>query len=253
MSSHPSIAVQITASSTIFDLYQTEPLTIRLNLTLRHTRPITFLKRYTGLFDGKILHEGGLTFTNTTTGQQAPRNRIDLCYMGARDGISWAARNDYVTLYPGRDHVIEHAIHPMNGPSMRASTAHRSKYMPLLALAGLVGFEDKQTYNIGINDVAVVNEWIESTIWEMLGWQMLGWKPERKREKIGYTVVTTASFAVRRDKANEPVDEPWPEPAMPRNTEDKVPALVLPAKYQGPEECSAALLEQSRRYLENRG
>jgi hypothetical protein len=253
MSGHPSIAVKITASAPTFNLYQSEPLTIRLTLNLAHRRPITFLKRYTGLFDGKIFHEGGLTFTNTATGQYATRNRIDLCYMGACDCISWAIRSDYITLYPGRDHVIEHAIHPMNSPNKRANTERWSKHMPLLALAGLAGFENGQTYKIGVSDEAVVNEWIEGTIWEILGWQMLGWTPEGKREKIEYTVIEAASLKVRRDKADEPVEEPWPEPAKLNTAEQTMPALTLPVKYQRPEDCAEELSEQSRRCLENRG
>jgi hypothetical protein len=154
---------------------------------------------------------------------------------------------------PGRDHVIEHAIHPMNSPNKRANTERWSKHMPLLALAGLAGFENGQTYKIGVSDEAVVNEWIEGTIWEILGWQMLGWTPEGKREKIEYTVIEAASLKVRRDKADEPVEEPWPEPAKLNTAEQTMPALTLPVKYQRPEDCAEELSEQSRRCLENRG
>jgi hypothetical protein len=227
MSNHPTIAVKITTSSSTFDLYQTEPLTIRLALKLTHHRPITFLKRYTGLFDGKIFHNGGLTFTNTATGQEASRNRIDICCMGARDGISWATRSGYVTLYPGQAHIIKHDIDPMNSPSMRASREHwSSRSISLLELTGLASFEDAQTYEVGVSEEAVVHEWIEGSISEILVWQMLGWKPEKRRERVGYTVFETASFEVQRSEADDVAAEPEPEPVEDCSAEE-VPDLVL--------------------------
>jgi hypothetical protein len=158
MSNILSIIVKITTSASIFDLCQTELLIIHLTLGITYHRPITFLKRYTGLFDGKILNDRGLTFTNTANDQQVPRNRADLCYMGAHDGISWASRGDFVTLYPGRAHVVECAIHAINSPNMRAHDEHWSKYMPLLAMAELAGFEDRQMYEVGVSEEAVVHE-----------------------------------------------------------------------------------------------
>jgi hypothetical protein len=227
MSSPPTIAVKITTSSSTFDLYQTKPLTVRLALTLTHHRPITFPKRYTGLFDGKILHKGGLTFTNTATGQEASRNRIDICYMGASDGVFWATRSGYVTLYPSKAHIIECDIDPMNSPNMRASREHwKCRYIPLLDMVGIASFEDAQTYEVGVSEEAVVHGWFEGSISELLVWQMLRWKPEEKREKIGYTVVEAASFEVQRSGADDVAAEPEPEPVQDCSQED-LPVLVL--------------------------
>jgi hypothetical protein len=227
MSSPPTIAVKITTSSSTFDLYQTVPLTIRLALTLTHNRPITFLKQYTGLFDGKIFHRGGLTFTNTTTGQEASRNTIDICYFSAHEVISWATKSGYVTLYPGQAHIIERHIDPMNSPNLRASRERwGSRYISILGMSGLASFENAQTYEVGISEEAVVHGWFEGSISEILVWQMLGWKPEEKRQRIGYTVVETASFEVQRSEADDLAAEPEPELVEDCSPEE-VPVLVL--------------------------
>jgi hypothetical protein len=229
MSTHPTIAVKITTSSSTFDLYHTESLTISLALTLTHRRPITFLKRYTGLFDGKIFHTGGLTFTNTATGHESSRNRIDICYMGARDGISWATKSGYITLYPGQAHTIERDIDPMNSPNKRAAREHwRSRYISFLDMSGLASFEYAQTYEVGVSEEAVVHGWFEGSISEILVWQMLGWTPEEKREVIGYTVVEAASFEVHRFKPDDIAVELEPEPEPVEDCSPKeVPVLVL--------------------------
>jgi hypothetical protein len=225
MSSHPAIAVKITTSVPVFDIYQIKPLTIRIAFTLTYNRPITLLKRYTGLFDGKILHKGGLTFTNTATGQQVSRNTSDICYMGAREGIFWTTRSEYVTLYPGKAHIIQRDIYPMNSPNMRA---HKEgwKSISLLEKAGLAGFGDAQTYEVGVSEKAVVHEWIEGSISEILVWQMLGWPPQQRREMIGYTVTDSVSFAVQRFEDETIAAEPESEP-VDNCSPEEVPILVL--------------------------
>ncbi|CAG5158524.1 uncharacterized protein ALTATR162_LOCUS5123 [Alternaria atra] len=103
----PTIDVAITVSPGVFDIDGSTNLNISLSLTLRHDKPITLYKRYTSLFDGKILRASGFTFTDIDTGQQMPRNRRDMYYLDSEGEISWATRRGYVTLYPGERHVLE--------------------------------------------------------------------------------------------------------------------------------------------------
>ncbi|KAF1844986.1 uncharacterized protein K460DRAFT_365903 [Cucurbitaria berberidis CBS 394.84] len=208
----PSIVVRLSTSSLVFDLSQPTPFTITLGLTLDYTAPITFRKIYTGLFDGKLLHEGGLTFTNAATGQHLPRNTIDICYRSDHEhcGPTWATRSDYVTLYPGREYVIERTINPVKVKFLSAGingekgdTRHEG-----LKWYGLWGFEDKARYQIGVSDAAVVKEWIEGSIWEILGWQILRGTPQMKRELIRYTVHDSGLFEIRRPDTDGSLN--WP-------------------------------------------
>ncbi|CAO2655493.1 Nn.00g042960.m01.CDS01 [Neocucurbitaria sp. VM-36] len=195
------IVVHITTSSSVFDLSQPATFKIALSLTLKHASPITFVTRYTSLFDGKLLHQGGLTFTNRATGQQVLRNTLDICYLldsGDR-GPSWTTRSEYVTLYPDREHIINVMISPVKRKSPRPDNHFKKNGVPCESPKwfGLWGFENKQTYEIGISEVAAVKERIEGSIWEILGWQMLGWTPEWKRDEIRYTVLEPAIFKVK--------------------------------------------------------
>ena len=55
-----------------------------------------------GLFDGKELYQGGLTFTNTATGLRVPRDVLFLCwpFPFGKEELSWATRDYYATLHP---------------------------------------------------------------------------------------------------------------------------------------------------------
>jgi hypothetical protein len=68
MTSLPTIDIAITISPGVFGIDGSTNLNIRLSLTLRHDKPIILYKRYTSLFDGKILRASGLTFTDIDTG-----------------------------------------------------------------------------------------------------------------------------------------------------------------------------------------
>ena len=202
MAGLPTIDVVITASPAVFDIDGSTELSIRLNLTLRHDRPITLYKRETRLFDGKILHAQGLTFTDTKTGQHVPRNTINICYFESEGGISWATRCNYVTLYPGQTHVIETRIIPWDadGREKTSSTNDTS----CLRWIRFAGFKDGHTYRIGIANDAVVDKWLEGSIWGILGWQKVGWAPKTVRADIRYRVVESTEFTIKRSDAQEP-------------------------------------------------
>ena len=202
MASLPAIDVVITASPAVFDIDGSTELSFRLNLTLRHDRPITLYKRETSLFDGKILHAQGLTFTDTKTGQHVPCNTINICYFESEGGISWATRCNYVTLYPGQTHVIETRIIPWDADGReKTSSTNDTSWLRTIRFAG---FKDGHTYRVGIANDAVVDKWLEGSIWGILGWQKLGWVPKTVRADIRYTVVESMTFTIKRSDAPEP-------------------------------------------------
>jgi hypothetical protein len=196
----PTIDVSIAASPAVFDIDGFSHLKIRLSLTLRHDRPITLHKRNTSLFDRKIIHDPGLTFTDIETGQQVPRNTIDICYFDNEGEISWATRRGYVTLYPGREHIVEKGFAPWGATEGEKKSSAASH----LRWIRFAGFKDGQTYRIGISDEAVVGQWLQGTIWEILGWQMLGWVPTTEHANIPYMVVDSSVFTIKRADADVP-------------------------------------------------
>jgi len=178
---------------------------------------VTFIRRYNGLFDGKILYQGGLTFTNIATAKQVPRNAINICYMDdTGQGLAWATRHEYITLYPGKEHIIERSINPMHNRRKTADEANPEKIIsddsdaPTANIKwyGVGGFEDGQTYRIGISEDATISEWLQGSIWEILGWQILGWKAKPRSEKISYIVRDSCAFLLRRPDTDGSLD--WP-------------------------------------------
>ncbi|OWY46786.1 hypothetical protein AA0119_g9230 [Alternaria tenuissima] len=205
MASLPAIDVVITASPAVFDIDGSTELSIWLNLTLRHDRPITLYKRETSLFNGKILHAQGLTFNDTKTGQHVPRNTIDICTFQSEGGISWATRCNYITLYPGQTHVIETRIVPWNADGReKTSSTNDTSYLRWIRFAG---FKDGHTYRIGIANDAVVDQWLEGSIWGILGWQKLGSAPATVRANVRFTLDKTSTFTIKRADADEPPED----------------------------------------------
>lgn len=204
----PFIKVTIKTSSAEFDLSQPTPFAITLGLTLEWLCPVTLNKRYSGLFDGKILHQGGLTFTDVATGRQVPRDTIDMCYGDdSGQGISWANRNDYMTLYPGREHIIERYIGPINRPPALATQNRKNKAFgmkgdddaqPTFGWHALRGFENDQTYRIDVSNEAYIEDWLEGSKWSILRWKMIGWSPGKPRDNLDFVVTSGAVVKIRR-------------------------------------------------------
>jgi len=200
MASSPAIDVIITSSPDVFDIDGHTDLSIRLSLTLRHDKPITLYKRETSLFDGKILHDGGLTFTDVETGQRVPRSTLNICYFSS-ESFSWATRSQYVTLHPGKQHVIHTGFTPLS-TSGREKTDPGESWVRSLKFAG---FKDGQTCRMGISENAFVKDWFEGTVWELLGWQVLGWAPTTVHTRISYRVVESSVVTIKRLEADDDI------------------------------------------------
>jgi hypothetical protein len=198
MASPPAIDVAVAASPAVFDIDGPTDLNIHLSLTLNHDRPITLSRVYASLFDGKILHHPGLTFTNVETGQCVPRNRLDICYF-ASTRLSWTTRRSYVTLYPGKQHVIHTSFAPRRAG--RRDGKHPAAWF--VESLRFDGFKDGQTYHIGISEEALVRNWFKGTFWEMLAWQTLGWAPRTMCTNIRYKVVESSAFTIKRPEEED--------------------------------------------------
>lgn len=62
----------------------------------------------------------------------------------------------------------------------------------------VAGFEDGQTYDIGISEEARVNEWIMGTLEGILEMGKSCLKQSVRREVLGFEVRETTSFEVKR-------------------------------------------------------
>jgi hypothetical protein len=209
MTTSPSITVKITASSPVFDLSRATPFTITLALCNQHTTSITFLKWYAGLFDGKLLWEGGLVFTNVITNKRVSRATIDICRFGSNsDGIPISATaSEYVTLFPGEEHIIKTTFTPKQGKAGDGTeTVENGPLPPGMAWFGVAGFEDSNVYEVGVSEEAVVKEWFEGSIEEVVKQRELGRKVERREDKIRYTVIEPCTFELKRPDADGSLD-----------------------------------------------
>jgi hypothetical protein len=216
MHHHPSIAVSIATSSPVLDLSKHDPFTITITITLDYPYPITFDKRFTSLFDGKALYEGGLSITNTSTKEQLARNSLSVCYdTSDEDGTpSEQSKDDFTTLFPGKDRQISVDIKPFELPVCPTSgfmdERLAEKQMPKKAWkwSNVSNLEDGQSYELGVSQEAVVRRWFQGSVAGVLEMKRLGLKPSIKNDVVRFTVRDTARFAVRRPDKDGSLN--WP-------------------------------------------
>ena len=101
------IEVQISTSPRVLDLESVGPFEITIELSLVHDAPISFPKQASTLFNGHILHAGGLTFTDVATGKSIPRNTRDLCGASCDTVLTAETEKRFVTLHPGESYTIQ--------------------------------------------------------------------------------------------------------------------------------------------------
>jgi hypothetical protein len=54
---------------------------------------------------------------------------------------------------------------------------------------------------------AVVDQWLEGSIWGILGWQKLGSAPATVRANVRFTLDKTSTFTIKRADADEPPED----------------------------------------------
>lgn len=193
----PTITVRIVASSSTFDLSDSTGFTFNLTFTLEYKCAITFDKRFAGLFNGNVLYQDGLTFADTTTSSLVPRNQRNLCYMSSNcDGTPCdECKDGFFTLIPGQEHTIQIAFKPIPG---------KTKWW------NVEGFEDGHTYKIGISDEAVVKNWLQGSLSELLEMKAQNRKPEIKRDSVKFVLAETTTFRVSRPDEDGSLNwDPW--------------------------------------------
>lgn len=108
----PSIEVRIT-SPPIFDMGLDDPFSITAELILHHHSSITFRTNEIPIFNGKVMNEGGLTFTDTAAGIETPRNTIFFCGPSPEGPLRVAIEDSFTSLRPGVKHIIEGTMYRM--------------------------------------------------------------------------------------------------------------------------------------------
>ncbi|SPJ79152.1 uncharacterized protein FTOL_07543 [Fusarium torulosum] len=101
-------------SPPIFDRESDDPFSIAIELIPHHHSGVTFRTNEILLFNGKVMNKGGLTFTDTFTGIETPRNAIFFCGPGSEGPLRVTIEESFTSLRPREKHTIEGGIHRMN-------------------------------------------------------------------------------------------------------------------------------------------
>jgi hypothetical protein len=216
---HLSIAVRTTVSSPILDLAQQNPFTISLALTLSHTYPITFDPRFTTLFDGNLLYNDGLTFKNIATGELVQRNTRDVCYMSSSDADttpSEQTKNSFVTLHPGKEHVLHatlqpvlrHSMFPMRGLTAQEIAEKQAQLPKTWKWPNVAAMQDGEVYQVEVSEYAGVRSWIQGSVEATIELRRAGLRPEVRMETVPFITVESARFEIRRPDIDGSLD--WP-------------------------------------------
>lgn len=233
----PSIDVYIhLPSPPVLDLTsKTTPFTITIDFVLNHTRAITLPRRALDDFASIDTYDGGLTFTDASTGEVLRRSLMCVLTDGAHlPPLSRRTQRAFVTLFPGRKVTVTMGFRPVderpwfigNGGrcmSEQETKMVRTRLKPITQWRGVREFEDGVTYEIGLTRSAWTYKWMEGSKAELLSWWSLltsffAGRVERT-QPIPLRIIKPASFVVKRpaDLAeNERID--WP--VFVRNLDD---------------------------------
>lgn len=215
-----TIEAHMSTPSPILDLESTEPFEIVIELVLKHHSPISFPIAQSTLFNGNELHDGGLTFTDVSTGELTGRNTRDLCGLCCPSILSAETEMRFETIYPKQPYVIKtsferikwKAFGSWTQPTMETAKQHQERMARLPDVwkwQGTGQLKDGGTYEIGIGTDATIHKWLEGAKEDLLA------KPVSQRdeaamrtEAVTFQVVTPARFLVRRPDADGSLD--WP-------------------------------------------
>jgi hypothetical protein len=203
----PSIEARIN-SSPVFDMESDDPFNITIELILHHHSGVTFRINEIPLFNGKVMNKGGLTFTDTVTGIETPRNTIFFCGPGPEGPLRVAIENGFTSLHPGEKHTIEGSMHRMDisfnlGPNstpegIKGAIKKRPKVCNWRHAENL---EEGRTYRIGIDKDNVIKTWLEGSKEELLSKPLTERTDDKmKLEPIFFHLTQPAEFIVKRPK-----------------------------------------------------
>jgi hypothetical protein len=219
---HPLIAAKIAVPTPTLNLASARPFTIKITFQLIHDCPITFENTSANLFDGLALREPGLTFTNTRTGQQVPRNHIYICRMGDTGPCLEKDPQCFTTLSPQSPYSIEATLEPIDDlvsePQFETALSDMSRDPKThqLTWRHVHGLENGEEYRLGISDDAKVSDWMRGTRQSILSQRWWRWllgifnsqPQDTSNAPIKFLVIETAQFDVIRT----PKDGGWDWP-----------------------------------------
>jgi hypothetical protein len=207
-----SISVRVSTSSPTLDLSLSSPLTITLELILSATYPITFRREFAPLFTSR-LHKGGLTFTNTRTGESVLRSTLHVHYISSKinEPPTEESRSNWATLFPDTPYILKATFQPTTtkapiagwaGMMVEDMKAIQAQQPLLTKWHHVSGLEDGQTYEIGICEGIALNSWLRGSFDEILEMRKAGTAPELLKEPVPYQVSQSAEFLVKRPDAD---------------------------------------------------
>jgi hypothetical protein len=204
----PTIAASTNTSSPVLDLSKQEPFTITVSLVLNYEHPITFDTRFVGLFNGRLIHKGGLRFTDVLSGEAVSQNERHVQYESSNgDGTPSPTTKDlFTTLYPGKETTLEVTLTPFlaaplfntDGMTLDQIVETRDVLGKTWKWYNVGGFEASGVYKIGVSENAMVRNWMQGSLDELLAAKKLGIRPERKTEAVRLVVMKAARFEAKR-------------------------------------------------------
>ncbi|KAH7236220.1 hypothetical protein BKA59DRAFT_516736 [Fusarium tricinctum] len=201
----PSIEARINLPP-IFDMDLDDPFIITVELILHHHSSNTFRTKEIPLFNGKVMNKGGLTFINTATGIETPRNTIVFCEPGPEGPLRVAVEDSFTSLRPGEKYIIEGSMYrtyisfdfgPNGSPEeIKAVIKNRPKAWDWWHAENL---EEGSTYRIGIDQNKAIKRWLEGNKKELLS-KLLTKRTDDKMKSgpIFFHVIQPAEFIVKK-------------------------------------------------------
>lgn len=204
MPSKPSIDISISTSAPVLDLASRDPFIIELTLELHYKHPITFRNGDSNLFGGKILYNGGLSFTDTTTRKPAPRGDIDICNLVETEArLTANTLSSFTTLQPKQPYTITAIMEPMKVDANSAWIFHgvapKKDEPEEWIWPTAEGLEDDKEYGIGVAEPYLAERCSEGSKEDILA-KVNAMKEHKIKhlERVPYKVVKPASFCVKR-------------------------------------------------------
>ncbi|KAH6956534.1 hypothetical protein DER45DRAFT_539315 [Fusarium avenaceum] len=201
----PSIEARIN-SLPVLDMELDDPFNITIELILHHHSGVTFRTNEIPLFNGKVMNEGGLTFTDTATGIETPRNTIFFCGPSPEGPLRVAIEHSFTSLRPGETHTIEGRMYRMymsfdGGPNTtpEETKAVIKKRPRIWDWRHAENLEEGSTYRIRIDQDNTIKRWFESSKEELLSKPLTERTDDKmKSEPIFFHVTQPAEFTVKR-------------------------------------------------------
>jgi hypothetical protein len=137
-----------------------------------------------------------------------------VCYIPSKANEPPAEENrsNWATLFPDTPYILEATLKPpittapiaaWTGITVEEMKAIQAQQLLLTKWRHVEGFEDGETYEVGIRESIALSSWLHGSFDEILEMSKAGTAPELQKELIPCKVSQSAKFVVKRPDADE--------------------------------------------------